>query len=195
MVDNFELLGKLLEFRDNNSFYYVLIIKRKKDHPELGAKSRVVMSYYIRSEKELIDRKEEITMLCKWHKARAYIHLNPRNFRRVAFATLKILTECILNEEYKLARKAFNRACGRWKDRNSKLWIVDIDGENTYKVSEVLDIIKELKPNPGTYKDYFCVPTKNGFHAITSKFDLEAFKRICPKVAVHKNNPTVLYIP
>lgn len=40
-----------------------------------------------------------------------------------------------------------------------------------------------------------CIPTKNGKHLITIPFDLRQFRKIYLKIDVHKNNPTVLYIP
>jgi hypothetical protein len=39
------------------------------------------------------------------------------------------------------------------------------------------------------------VPTKNGIHLITNPFNLNAFKFGFPNIDVHKNNPTILYIP
>lgn len=39
------------------------------------------------------------------------------------------------------------------------------------------------------------IPTMNGCHLITKPFNLQKFKEKFPKIDVHKNNPTVLYVP
>lgn len=44
-------------------------------------------------------------------------------------------------------------------------------------------------------KIYAYIPTKNGYHIITKPFNLKQFKDKYPDIDVHKNNPTILYIP
>ena len=39
------------------------------------------------------------------------------------------------------------------------------------------------------------IPTKNGYHIITKPFNLKQFKDKYSDIDVHKNNPTILYIP
>ena len=39
------------------------------------------------------------------------------------------------------------------------------------------------------------IPTKNGFHVITSPFELNTFKEKYPSIEVHKDNPTIIYVP
>lgn len=39
------------------------------------------------------------------------------------------------------------------------------------------------------------IPTMNGCHLITKPFNLQKFKEKFPEIDVHKNNPTILYIP
>lgn len=45
------------------------------------------------------------------------------------------------------------------------------------------------------FKIYDYIPTKNGYHIITKPFNLKQFKDKYPDIDVHKNNPTILYIP
>lgn len=47
MINNLELILPLLEFLSEDDFYHLQIIKRKKEHPELGSNSYVVKTYYI----------------------------------------------------------------------------------------------------------------------------------------------------
>jgi hypothetical protein len=39
------------------------------------------------------------------------------------------------------------------------------------------------------------IPTKNGYHFITKKFDVMEFKRKYPDVDIQKKNPTLLFLP
>ena len=39
------------------------------------------------------------------------------------------------------------------------------------------------------------IPTKNGFHLITEKFNVMEFKRRYPDIDIQKKNPTLLYLP
>ena len=41
----------------------------------------------------------------------------------------------------------------------------------------------------------FIIPTKNGFHLITDRFDVLEFKKNYPEVDIQKKNPTLLYLP
>jgi hypothetical protein len=39
------------------------------------------------------------------------------------------------------------------------------------------------------------IPTKNGFHFITKRFDVMEFKKHYPDIDIAKKNPTLLYYP
>jgi hypothetical protein len=39
------------------------------------------------------------------------------------------------------------------------------------------------------------VPTKSGYHLITLPFNVQKFREKFPDIDVHRNNPTILYIP
>lgn len=44
MVDNFELIRTLLKFESKDDFYFIQILQRSKDNPEIGANNRLVKS-------------------------------------------------------------------------------------------------------------------------------------------------------
>lgn len=75
MVDNFDLIKSLLKFESQDDFYYLQIIQRSKDNPDIGANNRLVRSYCIRSLEYFESKKKEIKQTCSRFKARAYIHL------------------------------------------------------------------------------------------------------------------------
>ena len=60
MVDNLDKILPLLKFESEDDFYYLQILQRKKENPQLGSNSRVIKNYYIKSEEHLINRYNEI---------------------------------------------------------------------------------------------------------------------------------------
>jgi hypothetical protein len=81
--------------------------------------------------------------------------------------------------------------CGLYSE-GDKTWVVDIDDTGS-DYNEMLLLIDSLQPEGG--KLVTIVQTKNGLHLITKPFNLQDFRAVYPDIDVHKNNPTVLYIP
>ena len=48
MVDNLDKILPLLKFESEDDFYYLQILQRKKENPQLGSNSRVIKNYYIK---------------------------------------------------------------------------------------------------------------------------------------------------
>lgn len=195
MVNNFEQIKQLLHFDSEDDFYFCQIIKRKKENPDVGSNSHVVKTYYIKSVEDLEKDKGEMICLAEYHNARVCINLNKRSFERTCFHTLKKITDQILNKEYSQVRKAYNSVCGMYAN-GDKTWIIDID-KTGRKANELLNDIEYCidRYKPDGRKLITIIPTKNGIHMITKPFNLQDFKQDYPDIDVHKNNPTILYIP
>lgn len=194
MTNNLQQILKLLHFTSSDDFYFVQILKRKKEHPELGNNSYVVKTYYIQSKEHLEFYMSEIICLCEFHNARAYIGVNKRSFENVAFHTLKKTTDIILNKDYSSVRKAYNSVCGSYTT-GDKLFIIDIDVEDVPLLEDIiLTVETKCEPFNGT-KTVTLIPTKTGVHLISKPFNISKFKELYPSIDVHKNNPTILYIP
>jgi hypothetical protein len=191
MVDNFKQLSKLLTFDGEDDFYYVQVLKRKKENKDLGSNSHIVKTYYIKSAEELFRDMPEMICLADFHNARVCINLNKRSFEKTCYHTLKKITDQIMNKSFKEARKAYNSVCGLYSE-GDKTWVVDIDDTGS-DYNEMLLLIDSLQPEGG--KLVTIVQTKNGLHLITKPFNLQDFRAVYPDIDVHKNNPTVLYIP
>ena len=190
-MNNIELIKPLLIFEDDDTFYHLQIIKRKKEHSELGSNSYIVKTYYIRSIEYLELKMPEIINLCEFHNARACINLNRRSFEKLAYQMLKKVTDCILNKDFKSVRKSYESVCGSFSnEKDNKKWIVDIDTKDDLCIQVKADIIKL---EPFGQKVLACIETKNGYHLITNPFRLDKFKELYPQIEVHKNNPTLLY--
>lgn len=190
MVDNFELIKPLLSWENEDTFYFVQVIKRKKENPELGSNSYVANTYYIRSMEHLENRLGEMKVLADYHNARVCINLNKRSFRKMAYHSLKKVTDQLLNGDYLNVRRAYPSVCGMYAN-GDKTWVVDID-EKTVPEGMV-EFINNLEPIGN--KVLLQLPTKNGIHLITKPFRADIFGKQYPNIEVHKNNPTILYIP
>jgi hypothetical protein len=78
-----------------------------------------------------------------------------------------------------------------------KRWIVDIDTKDEIVVHRVAHIVNAMKPEGD--KIITCIPTKNGYHLITKRFDVLSFNKMMKLQGdvpdIQKKNPTLLYLP
>ena len=200
MINNFQQISKLLQFRSDDDFYHLQIIKRKKDHPEIGSNSLVIKTYYIKSEDHLAKVEPEIIALCDFHGARACINLNRRSFEKMAFHTLKKVTDQIMNKDFKSVRKAYESVCGAYANESNKKWIIDIDNisidgfNHQDSMIQLRSRIIELQIEASHLQSMNFIRTKSGIHIISAPFNLQKFREEFPDIDVHKDNPTILYI-
>jgi hypothetical protein len=195
MIDNIEQIKKLLNYSEPGDFYMLYVLKRKKDQPE-GERDnhqsvRTIKSYCIESVDHLERRYEEIMQLCEMFKARAYIHVQKQNHRDVSLNMLVALAQRIQDGNLK-QQGLFDSVVGQVKTQE-KRWIIDIDTKDFKTLVEVGDFIDNLRPVGN--KVITTIPTKNGFHLITERFDVKTFTEKYPDIDIQKKNPTLLYYP
>lgn len=201
MVDNFYKIGSMLKWNSDDEFYFLQILRRKKDLPEeikgSNKSARLIKSYYINNLAHLNAIKEEVIGLCEVFNARAGINLNKRSYKKCALQTVRTILDQIDNQNNRSARRAFNTVCGKYTIGSDKHWILDYD-EGSLSLDQKDHIRFELnKALPVGDKIIDFIPTKQGTHIITKPFDLRFAKEILDnyELDVHKNNPTVLFIP
>lgn len=200
MVNNFEQIKKMLNFASEDDFYHLQIIKRKKEHPELGSNSYVVKTYYISSVEYLELKKDEIINLCEFHNARGCINLNRRSFEKIAFHAMQKVANQLMNRDFRSVRKAYDSVCGANSNEPNKKWIIDIDDVSVDamahdpKIQKMIDRIVELQSQTDKEPYLAAVRTKSGFHLISTPFRLDTFCGEYPGIDIHKDNPTILYI-
>lgn len=195
MIDNIQLILPFLKFESKDDFYYLQILQRKKENPQLGSNSRVIKNYYIKSEQYLLDRYDEIKKLCEVFNARAMIRLNKRSFEKVGFKCMTNLASTMMNKEYEHLKASYDRACGLGHNDSEKKWILDIDEKMIDKDLLLLSsTINECLPLRDRTILQF-IPSKNGFHLICLPVNTQEFSQKYPKIEIHKDNPTNLYIP
>jgi len=198
MINNFEQIRNLLKF-ESNYFYFIQIIQRSKENPELGSNNRVIRSYNISSLEKFDKNKDEIITLCETFNARAYIHLNRRKWSKIALECLRHNAELIANEQYDGIKSSFETIIGRnnCELRESKTWIIDIDMNDYNVLNKIGTILNNIKPIEED-KWIETIPTKNGFHMITRPFDRAEFAKYMQLQGdtpdIHTDNPTILYI-
>jgi hypothetical protein len=195
MIDNIELIKPLLNFNDENDFYMLYVFKRKKDQPEDERDNhqsvRTIKTYCIDSVQYLEKRYEEIKLLCETFKARAYIHVQKQNHKDVSLEMMMSLAQRIKDNQH-VQKNLFDSVVGQLKT-NEKRWIVDVDTKDMNVVIDIIGTINKCRPDGN--KIYLKIPTKDGYHIITSRFDVEEFKKTYSNIDIQKKNPTLLYYP
>jgi hypothetical protein len=195
MIDNIDVVKSLLNFTEPGDFYMLYVFKRKKDQPE-GERDnhqsvRTIKTYCVDSIEHLDRRYDEIKQLCEMFKARAYIHVQKQNHRDVSLDMLATLAERIKNGAQN-QKGLFDSVVGQIKTQE-KRWIVDIDTKDKKFLRDItMDLMYILPLGDKIEK---VVPTKNGYHLITQKFNVMEFKDKYPDVDIQKKNPTLLYYP
>ena len=196
MIDNLNLIKPLLNFDNEGDFYMLYILKRKKDQPE-GERDnhqsvRTIKSYCIDSQDYLNKRWDEIKQLCQMFKARAYIHVQKQNHKDVSLDMMMLLAERIKNGNQN-QKGLFDSVVGQMKTYE-KRWIVDIDTKDNVEILKIKLTIDGCQPF-GEDKVITEIPTKNGYHLITKRFDVIEFAKRFPNIDIQKKNPTLLYLP
>ena len=192
MIDNFELIKPLLKFPNDDIYYHLQILRRGKDHPELPAANRMIKAYFIIDINDLDFYEQEIKGLCKFFGARAYINLAPKSIKKTTMLQIKYLAQRAYEGDFKKIWKSWNTCAGEIKGEEPR-WVVDIDEplENNLLDSMFWDFIRNLEPIGSKFIAE--IPTKSGYHLITTPFNLQQFKEKYSNIDVHKNNPTLLY--
>lgn len=203
MVNNLEKIKPLLEFpKKGDSFYFVQILQRKKDHVgvRLGGSnnnSRLIKAYQIESVAYLDIHFEEMVKLAEIFNARVGINLNPRSYEKTAFQLLTKMANQMENKNFRDVRKAYDSVCGNYHAEMDKRWIIDVDTPDIVVVNSIQSKVESIqsKIENRDYRILARIQSKNGWHLVTNPFNLMEFSKEYPDIEVHKNNPTSLYIP
>lgn len=188
ILNNFDNLAKLIDFPSVDVFYFIQIMRRAKDHPEMPKMfNKVIRNYIIGSHEEYESIKPHIVRHCTESGSRAYIRLNKRSKNKNALRLMQKIADLMMYNQYDSIPDAFYSVAGEYHNDPEKKWLVDFD----YSSGADLNALKE------TIKDYFILenPSFNGTHLITKPFDLRIHKDWLEKnkVEIHKDHPTILF--
>ena len=189
MVDNIESIRKILKFDKFGEFYYISIMQRNKDGVKVASSHdncRRIRTFYIFSLEEFDRVIPFIKEICNKINARCYIELNRKDIFQCQLNCIKRLAECIEHHTTK-SRTIMDSVVASAPSRD-KLWMIDADG---YKPNNITDIVEYVKKNKGT--PYTVIPTVNGCHIITSRFDPRFFNESFKDCEIKRNAFTLLY--
>lgn len=192
-MNNFDLIKNYLQFDDPDKFYFIQILKRRKDNPTMGKDMCNIDNFCVYNIQDFERYENRIIDTCERNNARAYIRLNRRSDKKIALQMLARMAQMIASEQYNIRRLYYSIA-GEYHSEEDKTWIVDIDTKDEIVVHRIAHII-DANIEPEGRKIIACIPTKNGYHLITRPFNLQKFKKQYPMIDLHKNNPTLLYCP
>lgn len=186
MIDNRLLVAPFVpEVFDGDTFLYTELLDRRKRSG--NNRGRIVRTYYHRDRADFLDQCEQIAQLCEAAQVRAYTRLQPRSFKLVGKAYVKIILEAALSDNWQGMRHAYSKACGTTPPLE-KLWLFDCD--TAAERESVLAVL------PGEFL-VAELPSRKGCHLIAKPFNLA---KLVPwfnttGVQIHRDNPTNLYIP
>ena len=191
MVDNFEQIKKLLNYNSEDDFYFLQIMRRKKENPTLTSNTKIIDELFINSNEYLDTKKEYIIQMCNMFNARATIRLNRRSYKTCSLQSLSNLAQQIANGQSPNVSRLYSSVVGKYHNEPIKRWIIDIDQKEIDSI--MLPTLERIKPIGNKLIDI--IPSKNGYHIITSPFDVSEFSKMFPNIDIHKDNPTNLYVP
>lgn len=196
-VNNTADIRAMLRFEPND-FYFVQILKRKKDNPDMEKNMTVIKNFYMDSFDDYDKMVPRIIDICDKENARAYFRLNRRNYEHLGLKVISRSVEYLSNKNYRALRNVFDAVAGEFHSDTDKTWIVDLDWSEFIIPEVIVDIkstIRELQIQAKKEPRIDVLPTKNGLHLITRPFNKKVFKDKYPMVDIHTDNPTILYCP
>ena len=190
MVDNINLIRGTLEFDKFGEFYYISIMQRNKDGVKVAGSHdncRRIRTFYVFSLEEFDKITDFIREICDKLNVRCYIEMNRKNIFDCQLDCIIRLVECVQHGTTK-SRAIMDSVVAGAPSRD-KLWMIDVDGHYPGGDEYVDDIIDYVQYNKGKY--YAVIPTVNGCHIITSRFDPREFN--FKDAELKRNAFTLLY--
>lgn len=206
MVDNFERIKDYLrqkglpEKYDRQNipdlYFTVEIVRRAKDHKEMGSSNYHFKNYYVTSIEGLDKIKDEVITICETFGMRAYISVNRKSFRAVTMNTIAELATLASKNDYRKPYSVYESCSGKYVERSDKTWIVDIDDDQIDNIGFFKYWLNELRPDHDTI---ICeLPTNSGIHLLTKPFNRDKFNNECQVAGINTpdiklNHLTALY--
>lgn len=190
-LDNIELIKPLIDFPNNDTFYFIQIMRRAKDHPELDKKfNKIIRNYFVYSQEEFENIIPHVIRHCEEAGARGYIRLNKRSAKLCGYKLIKKVADLMTYRQFAAIPDAYTSIAGEFHSDPDKKWLLDFDFNNKDDHFRFEAVKAELK-------EYIKleVPSFNGIHLITSPFRLDEYKELLNKYKVdfHKDSPTILF--
>ena len=192
MIDNKEQIKDLLLFKnDGDTYYYLQLIKRRKDNPGMKKSEMKLGSGFITSLEKFEDLYEIFKERANIENCRIYISLAPRSLKKFTGLCLIEYGKRIANESYQSSWRipdqvALMKETIKTKDLGcSGRWVIDIDSpEQEYKM-ELYDFISSYTK---VLKVLF---TPGGYHLIIEPFN---YRKLDPyRVSISRDDYVFKY--
>lgn len=200
-VDNFDKILDFISFNNQDEFYFLQVIQRKKDGnvTQIGNNGyRTIKTYYIYSKEQLQGKRDKIKELCLSNNARAYITLNKRNAQKIALGCISHYAQLVAEGNSNQGYRVYDSVCGKLRDTKYKpLWIIDLDSKDQTYINHMIELINKCQ-GAEENKVKLINSTVNGVHLITIGFNIQQFHQLLDTegiehVDIQKDNPTLLY--
>lgn len=201
---NFRNFMQLPEAEGGDAYYVIELVRRGKDCPDLPAANYHFKNYYIDTLTKYDKVQDEIRLLCRTLRLRAYVSVCRKSFRRVTMNTIAEMARRASLEDFRRPYAIFESCSGKDVGTDDKHWVVDIDDcmFNTHpsvqKRARIIRIVNECEPKGD--KIEMMLPTRTGTHLITRPFNLKQFHCLCKEELeeeeipdVKKNHLTLLF--
>ena len=158
IVDGFDRISSFLTFENEDEFYYVVVMRRKKDNPGDNPKEYdesianvfddaiYLGGWVIEKYTDLLEYRDEIVSLCEENHARAYITINPRTYERVnKEVEFRKANNMNPGAEFMMSAasiKRYNEPEYEWEKINPRV-LVDIDTDDSYALAEAHEILSD----------------------------------------------------
>ena len=169
MVNNFDKIKSLLVFKKDVTYYFIQVIQRRKDNPDLPKPEMQRGFWFITGLNDLEIHWPRIKKICNDYNARAYISLIPRSLEKLGKKCLLEYSKRVANNEYSKIfaipqKNALSKETIHCSDLLKKpWWCVDIDVDSSMPfISETFLKFTNIRS---------ILKTPNGYHLIIDCFN------------------------
>lgn len=205
MTDNFTTFRSFMQLPETeggDAFYVIGLVRRGKDCPDLPAANYHFKNYYIDTLAKYDKVQDEIRLLCRTLRLRAYVSVCRKSSRRVTMNTIAEMARRAALDDFRRPYAIFESCSGKDVSKGDKHWVVDVDDFVGYNTQEHCETIRSFINHCQPYGDKIelVLPTKSGMHLITRPFDINAFNGCMgvftdwiPRPEIKKNHLTLLF--
>lgn len=195
MTDNFDLIRDFLKFTSSDDFYFIQILKRRKDNPSLNTDVAVIREYFVDSVEYFDKKREDMIEQATKNNARVTIRLNKRSYQKTALKMLVDVANRIEQSQYKSVKASFSSCAGKFSAEKDKTWLIDVDIEDLDKYN-MHEVCKDINSSMPIGDKIVCrIPSKSGYHLLVKPFDAREFTTKYVTLDIKKDSPTNLFVP